>query len=93
MDKFPRQELRIIYREHQTRKHGRRPDRFLAIRYYSQGKRTLEALGWESEGWTADMAQALVAEIKMNVKLGSGPQSLAEKRAAREEMEIGRAHV
>lgn len=71
----------VIYREHPTRKHGKRPDRYIAIRYRSgQGKRVLEALGWASDGWTVDKAVALLRELKENIRLGRRPQSLKEMR-------------
>lgn len=71
----------VIYREHPTRKHGKRPDRYIAIRYRSgQGKRALEALGWASDGWTVDKAVALLRELKENIRLGRRPQSLKERR-------------
>lgn len=71
----------VIYREHPTRKHGKRPDRYIAIRYRSgQGKRALEALGWASDGWTVDKAVALLRELKENIRLGRRPQSLKEMR-------------
>lgn len=80
----------VLYREHPTRKHGRRPDRYFGIRYRAgDGKRRLEALGWASEGWTADKAQSLLLELKQNAKTGRGPQSLRDMRqnaeAARQE--------
>ena len=71
----------ILYREHPLRKYNRKPDRFYAIRRTLDGKRIVETLGWASEGWTIDMAAAVLAELKMNVKLGLGPRTLAEKRA------------
>lgn len=75
----------VIYREHPTRKNGKRPDRYIAIRYRSgQGKRTLEALGWASEGWTTEKAVSLLRELKENIRLGKRPQSLREKRAMAE---------
>lgn len=75
----------VIYREHPTRKHGKRPDRYIGIRYRSgQGKRALEALGWASDGWTVDKAVALLRELKENIRLGRRPQSLREKRAMAE---------
>lgn len=75
----------VVYREHPIRKNGKRPDRYIAIRYRSgQGKRTLEALGWASEGWTAEKAVSLLRELKENIRLGRRPQSLREKRAMTE---------
>ena len=70
----------VIYREHPTRKIARKPDRFWAIRHRAGGKRLVETLGWTSEGWTADMAHALLVELQHNVKLGLRPQTLKEKR-------------
>lgn len=70
----------VIYREHPTRKIARKPDRFWAIRHRAGGKRLIETLGWTSEGWTADMAHALLVELQNNVKLGLRPQTLKEKR-------------
>lgn len=79
----------VVYREHPTRKHGRRPDRYIAIRYRSgQGKRKLEALGWASDGWTFEKAVALLRELKENIRLGRSPQSLKEKRAMAESARI-----
>lgn len=75
----------VLYRDHPDRKYGRRPDRYLAIRYRSgSGKRTLEALGWASEGWTLEMAANLLHELKQNIRSGERPQSLKEKREMQE---------
>lgn len=70
----------VIYREHPTRKHGKKPDRFWGILHRVNGKQLWETLGWSSDGWTADMAQNLYLEFEKNVKLGEHPQSLKEKR-------------
>ena len=73
-------------REHPTRKHGIRPDRYFAIRLQINGRRHEEELGWESEGWTAAKAAALRAELKAAAAAGDGrPVSLAEKRRPAEE--------
>lgn len=72
----------IVYREHPTRKHHRKPDRFLAIRYRNgQGKRSIETLGWASAGWKVEKAASYLHEIKENIRTGQRPQSLKEKRA------------
>jgi integrase len=70
-------------REHATRKHGIRPDRYFLIRYQTQGKRKEEGLGWASEGWTAEKAAVKLAELKQAAKTGEGAKRLSEKRAAR----------
>lgn len=71
----------VLYREHPERKHGRKPDRYIAIRYRSgNGNRRLEPLGWASDGISLDMANDEVSAIRRNIRLGTGPQSLKEKR-------------
>ncbi len=72
----------VLYREHVSRKHGSRPDRYYVIRYRGvDGKRHMEALGWASEGWKLEMAFELRCTISTNIKTGKGPMSLAEMRA------------
>jgi integrase len=70
----------IRFREHRNRKHGVKYDRYFAIRYQLAGKRTEEALGWLSQGWTLQKANTRLSEIKENQRTGQGPQSLKEKR-------------
>lgn len=70
----------IRYREHETRKHGTKPDRYYAIRYYVNGKRKEEALGWSTEGWTLTKAREVRVKLREAQRLGEGPQSLQEKR-------------
>ncbi len=47
----------VRYREHPTRKHGVRKDRYYAIRYYVDGKRKEESLGWETDWQKAEIAR------------------------------------
>jgi len=75
----------VRYREHATRRHGIRLDRYFTLNYKVAGQVKNEAVGWESEGWTAEKAFNLLATIRANVTAGSGPQSLAEMRAERQE--------
>lgn len=70
----------IRFREHHTRKHGVQKDKYFAIRYQLAGKRTEEGLGWASQGWTLQKANARLSEIRENWRIGQGPQSLKEKR-------------
>jgi integrase len=70
----------VRYREHETRKHGVKFDRYFSIRYKLNGKGKEEGLGWASEGMTADDAYEELKLIKANIKRAQGPQSLAEKR-------------
>jgi len=70
----------VRYREHESRKHGVKKDRYLAIRYQKDGMRIEEGLGWTSEGWTEEKAALKLAELKNAAKTGEGPARLAEKR-------------
>lgn len=73
----------VEYRENPQRRHGTRPDRYFSIRYYRQRKQVRECLGWGSEGWNAAKAQRILSDIKANIKLGTGPQSLKAMRTAK----------
>jgi site-specific recombinase, phage integrase family len=76
----------LYCRDHLTRRNGKRPDRFIAIRYRNaESKRVVETLGWASDGWTLAQAVSLLRELKENIRLGRRPQSLKEKRAMLEE--------
>lgn len=73
----------IRYREHPTRKHGLKPDRYYVIRYWDRaGKRREEGVGWSSDGWTPVRVEDHLAEIRRNIAAGVGHQSLKERRAA-----------
>jgi integrase len=55
-------------------------DRYFLIRYQRDGKRKEEGLGWASEGWTAEVANEKLAELKRAARTGDGPQRLNEAR-------------
>lgn len=80
----------IRYREHETRKHGLRADRYYSIRFKLDGRDVEEGLGWESD-WKAkglkshgleQEAVIRLAELKRNQRGGEGPATLREKRKA-----------
>lgn len=77
----------IRYKEHKDRKlkGGIQKDRYFTIRYQLNKKSQEEGVGWASEGWTLQKAQALLVEIKQNIKEGKHPQSLKEKREMAEQ--------
>jgi len=82
----------VRYREHNTRKCNRRPDRYFSIRYRRLGKNIEEGIGWASQGWTAEEASRILGEIQQNIKRGIGPQSLQDMaRAARGEVSAAAA--
>lgn len=72
----------IRCREHPTRKHGIKPDRYFFIRHMAGGKQVEEGLGWSSEGWTLNRAKAELAKVKEAKRTGEGEATLNEKRAA-----------
>lgn len=71
----------VRYYEHGTRRtRNGQPDKYFAIRYYANGKRREEGIGWASEGWSAEKTHKILSEIKEGIRTGKGPQSLSEKR-------------
>lgn len=71
----------VRYYEHTSRRNGRSPDRYFSIRYYTgDGKRVEEAIGWASEGWSAEQAADIRSQLRKNIRTGQGPQTLAEMR-------------
>ena len=87
--------LGIRYREHATRKWGRRPDMYYVIRYRQNkgGKQIEEAVGWTSEGWTTASVADILAKIKQNNETGEGPKTLEEMRNYNSKMKIEKAHA
>lgn len=76
----------VRYREHSSRKHGgNRPDKCFYIHYKVDGKTKDEAVGWSSEGVTAERASKILAQLRENIRLGTGPKTLAELKKANEE--------
>jgi integrase len=74
----------IFFREHKTRKHGIKKDRYYALIYKRHGKTITEAVGWQSDGITENFCAGLLADLRKNWLTGEGFQSLAEKRQAEE---------
>ena len=71
----------VRYREDPIRRFRGRPDKYYFIRY-RRGKLVEEGVGWASDGMTPQQASNLRGEIVANIKSGSGPMSLKEKREA-----------
>jgi integrase len=80
-------QLGVRYREHATRKNGVGYDRCYSVRYKLNGKDKEEVVGWASQGMTADRASKILSEIKENIRLGNGPQSLSEIRRVNEDVQ------
>lgn len=78
----------VEYRQHATRKHGVKFDRYYRLRFGAQGKMHTTSLGWASEGWTEEKAALKLKEYKANLKAAAGPGSLTEERAAEREANL-----
>lgn len=70
----------VEFREHKTRRHGPRLDRYYSIRYTVKSKVVRECLGWASEGMTPAKASKYRSTLRENIRTGEGPQTLAEMR-------------
>lgn len=86
----------LRYYEHQTRKHGKRKDRYYAVHFKVAGKVYDYGIGWWSDGMPEEVRKAdpnigfeqyCLGQLKFyktNIKDGSGARSPKEKRAAAE---------
>src|SRR5215471_16677573 len=81
----------IRYRQHKSRKHGARLDRYFTIRFSINGKQVEEALGWASEGWTVARAQEELSRLRRAKRTGEGPATLREEAKANRRVEMQRA--
>lgn len=75
----------IRARDHDTRRHGVKPDRYFFIRHMVDGKQAEEGVGWSSEGWTQKRVVGLLAEFAEAKRTGIGPISLKAKRQTERE--------
>jgi len=82
----------VRFREHPTRKHNGKPDRYFSIRYYIKYKDCEEGLGWASDGWNPEKAHKVLAKIKESITTGSGAQSLGALRAEAEARRAAETH-
>ncbi len=71
----------LRYREHESRRHGQRPDRFWSLHYTVNKRSHNEGVGWWSQGVTQVVCRELLAELQRNWRTGAGPQTLKELRA------------
>ncbi|MFZ2632642.1 MAG: site-specific integrase [Desulfosalsimonadaceae bacterium] len=75
----------VRFWEHPDRKHGVNPDKYFAIRYYVDGKRLEEGLGWASQGWTAKKAADERGTLLKAQTTGEGARTLQERREIAEQ--------
>src|ERR1051325_2596618 len=77
----------IRARDHATRKHGVRRDRYFTLRFSVDGRQIEEALGWASDGWTLDRAQEELGKLRAAKRTGEGPATLRERAKVGRETE------
>jgi integrase len=82
--RFPTPFPGVRYRKHPSRRHGVKADQYFIVRYQRDGKRVEEALGWASDGMTAQKAASILAELREAARTGKPGATLAEKRGAAE---------
>ncbi len=70
----------IRYREHPSRKHGKKLDRYYALHYKLDGRVHDAGLGWVSQGMTEQQAVLELATLKQNHLKGEGPTTIKEKK-------------
>lgn len=70
----------VRYREHSTREHGVKKDRYFSIYYRKDGKKIEEGVGWASKGMTELKAANILGKLNEAKRLGEGPQTLREQR-------------
>ncbi len=80
----------IRFREHESRKHGVKLDRYFTLRFYVGGQRVEESLGWASDGWSLQRAHAELVKLKESRRTGQGPVTLSEARA---QAKVARSHA
>lgn len=78
----------VRYREHSTRKHGVKKDRYFALRYQKDGERVEEGLGWSTDGWTESKAALKLAELRRAAATGEGEARLSKKREKARQAQI-----
>ena len=80
----------LEFREHPTKRHGLRLDRYFRGRYKVDGKTRTVVFGWESEKSQSgresfrDACMRELLELKSNARKGKGPATIREKRAIAE---------
>src|SRR5689334_24233335 len=77
----------IRSREHRSRKHGVRLDRYFTLRFSVEGRQVEEKLGWASEGWTVARAQEELGRLREAHRTGKGPATLKARRDLEREAE------
>jgi len=80
----------VRYRDNPKRKHQGKSDRYFLIRFGKDGLTVSEGVGWASGGITMQLCNNLRGEILSNIRLGSGFQSIKEKRELEEARKLAK---
>jgi integrase len=83
----------IRYRQHKSRKHGARLDRYFTLRFSVEGHQVEEALGWSSDGWSVARAQEELSRLRKAKRTGNGPLTLHGEREANRQAEQQRVEA
>ena len=90
----------VRYRQHPTREHGVRFDRYFSIYYRvpdldnpGETKKVEEGIGWSSQGWTAEKALEELMTLRVAHRTGEGPQTLRQKRAIKVMQEVAEVYI
>jgi len=75
----------IKTKNHETRKHGVKPDKYFTIRFQFNKKRIESCLGWSSEGWSLEKAIVRMKELKDEARKGVGVKTHREKQIEADE--------
>jgi integrase len=74
----------IYFRTTPGQKNGIRLDRYYVLKHSPHGKQITEALGWESDGWSLDVAQETISRLRHAKRTGIGSKTLREEREVNE---------
>ena len=77
-------------KDNTKRKHNGKPDRYFLIRYGKDGRTVSEGVGWASGGITLQLCNNLRGQILSNIRVGSGFQSIKEKRELEDARKLAR---
>ena len=72
----------IRYREHPTRRHGTKLDRYYTIYYSIKSKDFSEGIGWSSDGVRQETCEKILITLRSNHKSGLGAKTYKEVRQA-----------
>ena len=86
-EKVKRDEGTLYFKQHSTRKHGVKFDRYYRTEYQYNKKRIALNFGWASEGWTESACLQKLYYFKENAKAGKVPINFKQERSMKREQE------